>query len=309
MASVSVSQARDRAASRSRVLRGASNADNLTHLKLGMSRKDPQIMASLFDRLSSIIKPKENQVLDKDADPGDALDRAYQRQLDLLQRVRRGAAEVADSRKSLDRRLNELATEMDRLTAVAKRSLAQGREDLAREALIRKAGLQAQLGELESDRARLWAEEEKLVLTSTRLQAKADTFRARVEALRATQVADDVRARLEESSASISRELGDVGETVRDAEQTAQQTSQRASALGDLISPGAPPAPGTADAAPASPASTQIDAELAALRAELAQAADAEHPEYRQPGSESSPGVQDAPVIEPPAASGPGQAE
>ncbi|GAA2181854.1 hypothetical protein GCM10009785_18640 [Brooklawnia cerclae] len=261
-------------------------------------------MASLFDRLSAIIKPKESQVLDKDTDTGDALDHAYRQQLDLLQHVRRGAAEVASSRKELDQSLNQLAAEMDRLTTAARHALAQGRDDLAREALTRKAGLHAQLHELESDRSRLLTEEEKLVLTSTRLQAKADAFRTRIEALRATEAAEDARARIEEASAAVSRELGDVGEVIRDAETAALQTRQRASALGDLIANGTVPPITQADESVAgessiSPVAPGVEEELQALRADLADAAVPTDQQYQQPGSLPATDVQDAPITQP----------
>ena len=95
-------------------------------------------MAGIFERLSTVFRSKANKALDKVEDPRDTLDYSYQKQLELLQKVRRGIADVATSRKRLELRMRQLAQESDRLENQAKRALEQGREDLAREALRRK---------------------------------------------------------------------------------------------------------------------------------------------------------------------------
>lgn len=123
-------------------------------------------MAGIFERLSMIFRSKAHKALDKHEDPRETLDYSYQRQLELLQKVRRGVADVATSRKRVEIQGNQIGQEMDKLTAAAQRALSQGREDLAREALTRKSGLQAQLDDLQTQHAALAEEEEKLVRAS-----------------------------------------------------------------------------------------------------------------------------------------------
>src|ERR1019366_3396093 len=50
----------------------------------------------------------------------------------------------------------------DKLDKQARDSLAAGREDLAREALVRKSGIQSQMNDLQTQYASLQSEEEKL---------------------------------------------------------------------------------------------------------------------------------------------------
>jgi hypothetical protein len=47
-------------------------------------------MAGIFQRISMIFRAKTDKALDKLEDPRQTLDYSYQRQLELLQKVRRG---------------------------------------------------------------------------------------------------------------------------------------------------------------------------------------------------------------------------
>ena len=90
--------------------------------------------------MSLIFRAKTDKALDKLEDPRQTLDYSYQRQLELLQKVRRGVADVATSRKRVELQANELNTQVDKLTQQAQKALEVGREDLAREALTRRSG-------------------------------------------------------------------------------------------------------------------------------------------------------------------------
>ena len=63
---------------------------------------------SVMKRLSMIFRSKANKALDKMEDPRETLDYSYQRQLELLQKVRRGVADVATSRKRVELQINQL---------------------------------------------------------------------------------------------------------------------------------------------------------------------------------------------------------
>ena len=106
-------------------------------------------MSGIFQRISMIFRAKTDKALDKLEDPRQTLDYSYQRQLELLQKVRRGVADVATSRKRIELQANQLNTQADKLTNQAQKALEVGREDLAREALTRRSGLQQQLSDLQ----------------------------------------------------------------------------------------------------------------------------------------------------------------
>src|SRR3954464_1480779 len=118
-------------------------------------------MSGVMKRMGLVFKAKANKALDKAEDPRETLDYSYQKQLELLQKVRRGVADVATSRKRLELQAQQLQQQSDKLESQGRQALAAGREDLAREALTRRSALQQQLADLNTQHAALQAEEEK----------------------------------------------------------------------------------------------------------------------------------------------------
>jgi phage shock protein A len=169
----------------------------------------------------------------------ETLDYSYEKQLELLQKVRRGVADVATSRKRIELQIQNLAQQTDKLTEQAKAALAGGREDLAREALTRKSGLQQQIADLQVQLAQLQDQEEKLVVASQQLQAKVDAFRTKKETIKATYSAAEAQTKINEAFAGISSELGDVGLAVQRAEDKTAQMQARAGAIDELVASGA----------------------------------------------------------------------
>ena len=193
----------------------------------------------LFQRAHDIIEGKANKVLDRAEDPRETLDYSYTKQLELLQKVRRGVADVATSRKRLELQAQQLQQQVDKLDGQARAALSQGREDLAREALTRKSGLQGQIADLQTQHASLQGEEEKLTLASQRLQAKVDAFRLKKETVKATYTAAEAQTRIGEAFSGISEEMGDVGMAIQRAEDKTQTMQARAGAVDELLASGA----------------------------------------------------------------------
>jgi phage shock protein A len=196
-------------------------------------------MAGVMKRMSLIFSAKANKMLDRAEDPRETLDYSYTKQLELLQKVKRGVADVATSRKRLELQATQLQQQADKLDGQARAALAQGREDLAREALTRKSGLQQQIADLQTQHASLQAEEEKLTLASQRLQAKVDAFRTRKETIKATYTAAEAQTKIGEAFSGISEEMGDVGMAIQRAEDKTQTMQARAGAIDELLASGA----------------------------------------------------------------------
>lgn len=194
---------------------------------------------SVMKRLQMIFSAKANKALDRAEDPRETLDYSYQRQLEMLQKVRRGVADVATSRKRLELQMQQLQQQSDKLEGQSRQALGAGREDLAREALTRRSGVQQQQGDLSTQHAALQAEEEKLTLASQRLQAKVDAFRTRKETIKATYTAAEAQTKIGEAFSGISEEMGDVGLAVQRAEDKTQAMQARAGAIDELLASGA----------------------------------------------------------------------
>ncbi len=193
----------------------------------------------VMKRVSLVFKAKANKALDKMEDPRETLDYSYQRQLELLTKVRRGVADVATSRKRVELQMNQLQQQANKLEDQARKALGMGREDLARAALERKASAQSQLNDLQVQYAQLQAEEEKLTVASQRLQSKVDAFRTRKETIKATYTAAEAQTRINEAFSGISEEMGDVGMAIQRAEDKTAQMQARAGAIDELMASGA----------------------------------------------------------------------
>ena len=206
-------------------------------------------------RISTIFKAKASKALDRAEDPRETLDYSYERQLELLQKVKRGLSDVATSRKRVELQAQALRESGEKLESQARQALTQNREDLAKEAVARRAGILTQLTELKAQHDQLKAEEEKLADASRRLQAKVDAFRIRKETIKATYTAAEASTRINEAVTGISEEMGDVGMAMQRAHDRTEQMRARAGALDEMISSGA-----LEDlSAPADPIQAQLD--------------------------------------------------
>ncbi len=250
---------------------------------------------SMMKRISMIFRAKANKALDSAEDPRETLDYSYQRQLEMLTKVRRGVADVATSRKRIELQVNGLKTQSDKLTAQAQKALSMGREDLAREALGRKSALTNQLGDLQAQHAQLQGEEEKLTLAAQRLQAKVESFRTRKETIKATYTAAEAQTRINEAFSGISEEMGDVGMAVQRAEDKTHQMQARAGAIDELIASGALDDASSINRGDdisreleSMSSEADVEAELAALKGSSAQAIDAPETPTTQP-TEAAP--------------------
>jgi phage shock protein A len=228
----------------------------------------------LWQRFTLIFKSKANKVLDRAEDPRETLDYSYQRQLELLSKVRRGVADVATSRKRVELQIAQLEQQSAKLQDQAQKAITMDREDLAREALTRKSGLTTQISDLKTQHAQLQGEEEKLTLAQQRLQAKVESFRTRKETIKATYTAAEAQTRINEAFSGLGDELGDVGQAIQRAEDKTAQMQARAGAIDELIASGAlddVTAVGQGDdiarELEAMSSQADVEAELAALKA------------------------------------------
>ena len=115
------------------------------HYPLGLPQRDVPAEGTypmgMWQRFTMIFKSKANKALDRAEDPRETLDYSYEKQLELLQKVRRGVADVATSRKRLELQIGQLDQQSSKLETQAKAALGGGREDLAREALTRRSNV------------------------------------------------------------------------------------------------------------------------------------------------------------------------
>jgi len=192
----------------------------------------------LLDRMSTVVQAKMNKIMDKVEDPRETLDLSYEKQLELLQNVKRGVAEVTTSKKRIELQKAKLQMSIDKLDSQAKEALEANREDLARKALENKAVLQAQSATLDQQIADLENQQQKLMVAESRLATKVESFRTRKETIKAEYSAAEAQVKVTESVTGISEEMADVGLAVQRAEEKTENMKARSAALDELLESG-----------------------------------------------------------------------
>ena len=193
---------------------------------------------SITKRMSTIFGAKMNKVLDRAENPNETLDYSYEKQLELLQNVKRGLAELVTSKRRTQLEADRLRAESQKREDQARQALAAGNEDLARQALQRKQLIDGQLSGLAEQIAGLEQQQQKLTDAEQRLQTKIETFRSQKEVIKAQYTAASAQVKISEAASGIGEEFADVGMAVQRAQDKTQQMQARASAMDELMDSG-----------------------------------------------------------------------
>jgi phage shock protein A len=235
-------------------------------------------MPGLMSRLSLIFKAKFSKALDRAENPNETLDYSYEEQLRQLQNVKRGVADVTTAKKRLELQYTTMQQQVEKLDGQARQALGAGREDLAREALTRKAAVQGQLEDIMKQGQQLEAQQQKLIEGQRTLEAKVEAFRTQKEVIKAQYSAAEAQVRIGEAATGIGEHMADVGLAIQRAKDKTDQMQARANAIDELTTSGAlEDYTSSGDDIDRQLAqlsqSSQVDDELAKMKAEVGQGA------------------------------------
>ena len=110
---------------------------------------------------------------------------AYERQVENLQNVKKGIADIVTAKKRLALRQQQLGEQGAEFDAQAREAMSAGREDLARAALERKQLAVQEAGSLDQQIAQLESEQGKLIESEKQLRAKIEQFRSKKDVINA----------------------------------------------------------------------------------------------------------------------------
>jgi phage shock protein A len=195
-------------------------------------------MAGLTGRMSTVVKAKISKLLDRAEDPAETLDYSYQKQLELLQNVKKGIADIVTSKKRLQMQEATYQQQVVKLDTQARQALAAGQEDLAREALTRKQAIQGELQGLDQQVAELEDQQQKLTDSEQKLRAKIEAFRTKKEVIKAQYSAAEAQVQISEAATGVGEEMADVGLAMQRAVDKTENMKARASAVGELEAAG-----------------------------------------------------------------------
>jgi phage shock protein A len=234
-------------------------------------------MPGLGGRFSNVIKSKISRMLDRAEDPSETLDYGYQKQVELLQNVKKGIADVVTSKKRLQMQSSKLEQQVVKLDTQARQALSQGREDLARAALERKTVAQTELQSLDQQVTELEGQQEQLTENEKKLRTKIEAFRTKKEVIKAQYSAAEAQVKISEAATGVGEQMADVGLAIQRAEDKTEQMKARAGAVEELEAAGTfdditqlgPPQDEIDRELAQLGAGTQVDDELAKMKAEL----------------------------------------
>jgi phage shock protein A len=195
-------------------------------------------MAGMSGRFSTVVKAKISKLLDRAEDPAETLDYSYQKQLESLQNVKKGIADVVTAKKRLQMQSEKLEQSVVKLDTQARQALAAGQEDLARTALERKQLAQGELQGLDQQVHELEAQQEKLTDSEQKLRAKIEAFRTKKEVIKAQYSAAEAQVRISEAATGVGEQMADVGLAMQRALDKTENMKARADAVSELEAAG-----------------------------------------------------------------------
>jgi len=232
-------------------------------------------MAGLMSRTMLIIKSKYSKLLNRAENPTETLDYSYEQMLEQLQNVKRGVADVVTSKKRLELQQQKLEQNVVTLETQARQAVAANRDDLAKQALERKAVAQQQLQSMDTQVQQLADQQQKLVAAQQQLETRIESFRSQKEVLKAQYSAAEAQVRVGEAATGIGQHMNDTGLAIQRAKDKTEELQARAAAIDELTSSGALEDLTAGDQDQLTrelsqiSASSQVDSELAKLKAEV----------------------------------------
>ncbi len=239
-------------------------------------------MPGLSGRMSTVVKAKISKLLDRAEDPSETLEYSYQKQIELLQNVKKGIADVVTSKKRLQLQEEKYQQQVVKLDTQARQALAAGNEDLARVALERKNVVQTDLQSLDSQIGQLEQQQEQMTASEQKLRTKLEQFRSKKEVVKAQYSAAEAQVRISEAATGVGEEMADVGLAMQRALDKTENMRARADAVGELEASGTfedLTALGSGDddidrQLKQLSSTSEVDADLAKMKAELGSGSD-----------------------------------
>jgi phage shock protein A len=196
-------------------------------------------MAGLTGRISTTVKAKVSKLLERAEDPAETLDYSYQKQVEQLQNVKKGIADVVTAKKRLQLQEASLQQQLVKLDTQARQAMSAGKEDLARVALERKNVAQTELQSLDTQISELEDQQQRLTDSEQKLRAKIEAFRTKKEVIKAQYSAAEAQVQISEAASGVGEQMADVGLAMQRAVDKTENMKARADAVAELEQAGA----------------------------------------------------------------------
>ncbi len=156
----------------------------------------------------------------------------------MLARVTNALAEVQQTEARLREMANALEKKLPVFRHQARNSVKDGRMDLARNALERRAVIEVEIENIKAQLEEVGLEERRLALVESRLSSRIEAFYARQEVIAARYNAVEAQVQIQEALSGLSDELSDLGKSLDMTEARASRMQARAYAIDRLVTEG-----------------------------------------------------------------------
>src|SRR5437879_867630 len=195
-------------------------------------------MSAFTGRMSTVVKAKVAKLLARAEDPAETLDYSYQKQVEQLQNVKKGIADVVTAKKRLQMQESSLQQSVVKLDSQARPTVCSVNGELARSALERKNVAQTELQSLDTQVAELEEQQQKLTDSEQKLRAKIEAFRTKKEVIKAQYSAAEAQVRISEAATGVGEQMADVGLAMQRAVDKTENMKARADAVAELEAAG-----------------------------------------------------------------------
>ena len=230
---------------------------------------------SIFKRFKAIAEAKANKVANDAENPAEMIELDAEKLLDLQRNAKRQLASVAGTRAGTARQLQEAQTLIAKLDNQAREALAQGNEALAQKALGAKRVAQSKANQFELAVDAVDKQQQNLEGQIRNFDSQLEDFKTRKEVMKARYAAANASVEINRAMSGIGEQADDVGRSLRRAEEKTNALEAESLGMQDLMNKGlldsgsiAPRDEIQAELDAGGGAS--VDAELAAMKAELA---------------------------------------
>jgi phage shock protein A len=138
---------------------------------------------SIFSRLSDIVNSNINSLLDRAEEPEKMARLMIQEMEDTLVEVRSSSVRIIADKKDIEKKLAKLQSSQKEWAAKAEFALSNGREDLAKGALVAKRKMEEQAAILERELSMINESLDKSSEDLAKLQAKLDEAKAKKKSM------------------------------------------------------------------------------------------------------------------------------
>lgn len=193
---------------------------------------------SIFGRVADLFQAKTHKLLSALEDPNETLDLSYEKMIAGLQETKRHLADVVAQQHSLERQIGTVDKEIAQTVDDARVAVANGRDDLARAALVHKQDAQHKREVLDHALAAIVPQVDKLVGYERKLAARIEQFRTEKEVMKTTYTAAQAQVKVTQSLTGIGNSMTGVGDAMRRAEDKVLGMRDKADAMDGLIQSG-----------------------------------------------------------------------